>query len=99
MKKEEEEKEEGEETFGGGGAPRGRREGVGGRYERCGSGGEKEEVKRAMLGGVGVKQKRERRSDGEGGGGVMEVTCGPRVNPSDGFDIVASSLWLEIKVS
>lgn len=49
------------------------------------------------MGGGGVKQKRQRRSDREGGAEVMEVTCGPLVNPSDSFDIVASSLWLELK--
>lgn len=27
----------------------------------------------------------------------MEVTYGPLVNPSDSFDSVASSLWLELK--
>lgn len=41
----------------------GRREGVGGRNESFGSGGETEEVKRAVL-GRGVKQEREGRSDG-----------------------------------
>lgn len=27
----------------------------------------------------------------------MEVTYGPLVNPSDSFDSVASSLWLDLK--